>query len=236
MTEENILDAIRKALMDTEDLSQKFEKKPPASAFMNRNRQAIFSYLCTRPCSAMVKISKGMKMSTPTVKWHLKQLVENKFVSTARVGSRVVFYPTELVMPAHLEMLACLNEPLLRHITAEIIRKPGVSQKELCGIVGLKHQTLIYNTSRLEKSGLVCHMRDGKFTRYYPSDKLSKLRESSIRQIHQFRKNLVKMLKKDGVSPRIARTTYGELHVEVTRGGERAMLVLHTDPFVTVLT
>ena len=234
--EENILDAIRKAFTDVEEFGSRMEKKPSESTFMNKNRQEIFSYLCIHPCSTLVRISDVVGMSTATVKWHIGKLTEKKFVSSARAGSKTVYYPSELIEPAHIDVLSSLNEAMAKKIVSAVLRSNGLSQKELCAALGVKHQTMIYNAGKLLKTGLIVSMKDGKFTRYYPSDIISRLRESSMRQVNHFRRNLLKMLRKDGVSPRIARTTYGELHVEVTRGGQRAILALHTDPFVTVLT
>lgn len=233
--EGNILDAIRKAFSDVEDLGPRHEKKPPESVFMNRSRQEIFSYLCQRPCSALANISRDLKMSSITVKWHLEKLVAGKFIVRASAGKKTVFYPFDFIEPAQTAILSCLNENLPKRVMSIILRSGGVSQKELCASLGIGHQTVVYNISKLRKSGLVSAMRDGKYTRYYSTGLLPRMRESGMRRIGQFRKNFLKMLRMDGVSPRVAHSTYGELHVEISRGSDKSILIFHTDPFATVL-
>lgn len=232
----NILDAIRKAFTDVEDETARgVERKPPESVFMNRNRQDIFSFLCSRPCSALSNMTESMSASAPTVRWHLRRLADGGFVGSQKIGTRTVFYPADMISQDHIPILAGLNDPVRRRIFSAILSGRGMTQKELGVAAGLGRQGLSYNLRRLERSGLIAAMRDGRYVRYYPSDILHRLRQQSARQVGLFRKNLVKMLRKDGVSPRIARSTYGELHIEVSRGRERRMLVLHTDPFVTIL-
>ncbi|MCK5547609.1 MAG: winged helix-turn-helix transcriptional regulator, partial [Thermoplasmata archaeon] len=68
------------------------------STFMNVTRCAIFEYLCHHPCSTATMVARRIKISESTVRWHLRKLMKEKFVSADENGN-TVFFPLNMIWP-----------------------------------------------------------------------------------------------------------------------------------------
>ena len=83
--------------------------------------------------------------------------------------------------------------------------------------------------------GLISSLEDGRYKRYYPTNRLIELSDKHQKALRAYRKGILERLTKDGVAPKVLRSTDREMHIEIRGGKERRVLVLHTDPFMTVL-
>lgn len=219
-----------------ESVQGEIEQKDVKFEFMNKNRQEIFQYLCLHPCGYTSMMSRATKLSLHTINWHLRRLLDAGYISKAERGKRTVFYPKELVSLQDIPIFELLNTDKAKSIYILIAENSGISQGEICNMLGLKHQAVIWYSKKLESLKLISSLEDGKYRRYYPTELLHKKKDESSMRMKLFREWLVNKFKRENLSPTILRTTEDKFVVRIQRGGTKAVLTLHTNPFVTILS
>jgi DNA-binding transcriptional ArsR family regulator len=203
--------------------------------FMNPTRRDIFSLLCARPCLHLSGIAREMGLSVPTVRWHLGKLAADNFVSVRTLSRKKIYFPAGLLEDEDIGMLALLNDAGSRDIYFHILDEPGLSQKDLTSKLGVRHQVVMWHAGRLEKGGLIEMVADGRYRRYYPTDRLNIREDAGRKRLKHFREELIRRLKRDGVDPEVVRTTAGGIHFRVTSGTKRRSFRVPTQPYRTVL-
>lgn len=227
--------ALERAITTKEE-SVEGEEAEGRFEFMNKNRQEIFQYLCLHPCSYSTMISRATGLSLHATNWHLRRLVESEFISKKRIGKKTVFYPADMLAMEDLPLLEILNTDKAKAIYLAIVEKNGISQGEICEMLGLKHQAVIWYARKLESLGLISSLEDGKFRRYYPTELLHRKKEESSKRLKIFKDKMLKRFQRERLSPTILRSTDDKIVVRIARGRSKAVLTLHTNPFITVLS
>ncbi|UCG68229.1 MAG: winged helix-turn-helix transcriptional regulator [Thermoplasmata archaeon] len=226
--------AFEKAMMiKEEELTGEKEGK---FEFMNKNRQEIFQYLCLHPCSHAKRISQACGLSQHATNWHLRRLLEDNYISKKSIGKKMVYYPSNMIAVEDIPILEILNIERAKSIYVSILEKKGVSQKEICEKLNLNHQAVIWYAKKLESLGLISSLEDGKFRRYYPTDLLIRKKDENTKRLRIFRDKVMKRFQRERLSPTILRTTEDKIVLRIVRGKDRAVLTLHTNPFVSVLS
>ena len=204
--------------------------------FMNKNRQEIFQYLCLRPCSHAKSISQACGLSLHATSWHLRRLVEGNYISKKSIGKKMVYYPSAMIAAEDIPILEILNIERAKSIYVTILEKKGASQKEICKKLNLNHQAVIWYAKKLTRLGLISTLEDGKFRRYYPTDLLIRKKDENSKRLKIFRDKIIKRFQRERLSPTILRATEDKIVLRIVRGRSRAVLTLHTNPFVSVLS
>src|SRR5947199_10873215 len=70
----------------------------------NARRRQVFRYLCLRPCAHIGEISRELKMSPSTVRWHTWDLTQNRYLQSEGVS----LFPTGLSDRADVSNFAAL--------------------------------------------------------------------------------------------------------------------------------
>lgn len=223
-------------LSKTESHDPKGKEKDGRFEFLNSNRKEIFQYLCAHPCSYTSMISKATKLSLHTVNWHLRRLLEAEYILRYNLGKKTVFYPTEMISSSDIPILEILNNDKAKAIYILIAENNGIYQGEICKMLSLNHQAVIWYTKKLEKLGLITSLEDGKFRRYYPTRLLHNKKEKSTERIKIFRKRIQHKFQKENLSPTVIRSTEEKIVIRISRGASKAVLTLPTNPFITVLS
>jgi DNA-binding transcriptional ArsR family regulator len=202
---------------------------PPAAAtvLMNGTRLRIFRLLCNRPGAPVRELGREAGIAPPSVLWHLGKLVGSGAVSRARLGSRTVYYPSGMVAPADLELLAALADRSRVSAVRRVLESPGLAQGELSGGEGVSGRTL----GALASRGVLAVVRDGRHRRYYPSPLLSQKRAHYDRRARRFRQALMALLEREGLSPEAERYNSTFLDVRVRLGTRPESLRLLCNPF-----
>jgi DNA-binding MarR family transcriptional regulator len=151
-----------------------------------------------------------------------------------RVRGKTVFYPTNMIDDADVDLLAMFNDHQVKHVFTAIRNNPGITQKALSNLLATSHQTIILHTGRLEDAGFITSIKDGKYNRYYPTDKITKKNDSYYKRIREFREHVLKTFKQDGIKPELVRSTEKGIIIRITAGEAQAVLELSTYPFTTV--
>jgi predicted transcriptional regulator len=228
--------ALERAITTKEGAIAKGEKGEVKFEFMNKNRQEIFQFLCLHPCSNTTTISKATNLSLHATNWHLRRLVESDFISKKTIGKKTVFYPVNMIAMEDIPILEILNTDKPKAIYLAILEKKGISQKEICETIGLKHQAVIWYAKKLESLGLISSLEDGKFRRYYPTELLFQRKEENTKRLKIFKDEILKRLHKQRLSPTILRSTEEKIVVRIARGASKAVLTININPFITVLS
>lgn len=230
-----MVDAFRRGVEEDREPLKAPEERVKETITMNPRRQEILQYLCKYPCTRLSKIAKDLELSLAATKWHLERLAEKDFIVKEEVNGDSIFYPTNMIDEAEVQIFAIMNRERAIPILRRIQSNSGINQKDLCDDVQLNQRTVVRHTSELERVGLIESIQDGKFMRYYPTDLIKSMREDYRKRASKFRKHLLKMLKKDGVDPKVMRSTDRALHVKITMGEKKSILELNTHPFASVL-
>jgi DNA-binding MarR family transcriptional regulator len=230
-----MVDAFKKGIEDAKEPSKGISELVKKTITMNPRRQEIFQYLCRYPCSRLSKIARDLDISNAATKWHLERLCENDFISKVDVKKQTVFYPANMIDEKDIIIFSAVNHERAIPILRKILTKSGISQKDLLNEVALNQRTVVRHAGELEHVGLIESIQDGKFMRYYPTKLLPKKSDDYRRRAARFRKHLLNILKKDGVSPKVIRSTDHALHVRITAGETKSTLELGTQPFASVL-
>jgi DNA-binding MarR family transcriptional regulator len=230
-----MVDAFKKEIEEHKEPSKGPEEIVKKTLTMNPRRQEILQYLCKYPCSRLSRIARDLDISNAATKWHLGCLAENEFVTIMAVKRERVFYPTNMIDEKHVDIFSAINHERGIHILRIIMANSGITQKKLKEETQLNQRTVVRHAAELERLGLVESIQDGKFMRYYATDLLSKMNDGYRKRTSEFRKHLLNMLKKDGVHPKIVRSTDRTIHVKITSGESKSVLELATQPFASVL-
>lgn len=230
-----MVDAFKKEIEEDKEPSKGISEIVKKTLTMNPRRQEIFQYLCRYPCSRLSKIARNLDISNAATKWHLERLCENDFISKVEVKKETVFYPANMIDENDIMIFSAVNHERGIPVLRKILSKSGISQKDLLNEVALNQRTVVRHAGELEHVGLIESIQDGKFMRYYPTKLLSKKSDDYRKRAARFRKHLLNMLKKDGVNPKVIRSTDHALHVRITAGENKSTLELGTQPFASVL-
>jgi DNA-binding MarR family transcriptional regulator len=202
---------------------------------MNPRRQEIFQYLCTYPCTRLARIGKDLDLSMAAAKWHLEKLAEKEFITKHDVAGETVYCPVDMIDKSDIRVLAAVNHERGTPVLRAIVQNPGITLKELCEVVQLNPRTVLRHASAMERLGLIETIKDGKFKRFYKTERIEKINDGYRKRAGKFRKGILKMLKGDGVSPKVVRATDRALHVKITAGTKKSVLELNCQPFASVM-
>ncbi len=230
-----MVDAFKKEIEEEKEPSKIPEETIKRTLTMNPRRQEILQYLCKYPCSRLSKIARDLDISNAATKWHLGSLAENEFITKHVVGKDTVFYPTNMIDEKDIDLFSAINHEKGLQILRIIMVNSGITQKRLKEESQLNQRTVVRHTAELERLGLVESIQDGKFMRYYATDLLSKMSDEYRKRTSRFRKHMLNILKKDGVNPKVVRSTDKAMHVKITSGETKSVLELATQPFQSVL-
>jgi hypothetical protein len=220
--------ALRKSL-GYEEVEEGGKRRGLVSLLMNEPRQNIFQFLCDRPCSHLRLIAREQKFSTPTADWHLKKMVNGRMVDVKEVGKKKVYYPAGFVEMRDIIALSILNEDLPRKIVGLLRESPGMTQNQL------KEAGLTGGISRflgiMVKEEILTIVIDGRFRHYYINDELSERDQAYKKRMRQFKKDLLRVLKDDGLSPKITKVRENYVEFEIRAGTKKKTLTIRTRPF-----
>jgi predicted transcriptional regulator len=134
-----------------------------------------------------------------------------------------------------IPIFSLLAKPKIHDIYQKIREWPGISQKELSEELGMSHQSIYTFTKKLEKVDLISLLKDGKFTRYFPTKRINELEKEQRKNLKEFRKWIIKVLKYDGVNPKLLKVTDQELLLQIQVGTKLLTLKLSVNPFKSIM-
>lgn len=195
----------------------------------NARRRQVFRYFCLRPCAHIGDISRELKMSQATVRWHTWDLTENRYLRSEGVS----IFPAGLIDLGDVSLFAALATTGRAAVLAAVFDSPGISFQEIASRVGLTRQSVSKVASELAEFGLVRLVDDGRFRRVHSTDLLARKREANRRRIDAFEEFLLGHLMEDGLGPELVRREETRLLVRFGTGAKRVFLEVPLDPYAT---
>jgi DNA-binding MarR family transcriptional regulator len=220
---------------EKEIVEEAWEVSSGRSMLMNPIRQKILKYLCKYPCTSLSVLSSDLNLAPATISWHLNQLIERKILSEVKNRGKRLFYPPNMINDEMVTVFSLLAKPKIHDIFMKIRESPGISQKELSDELGMGHQSVYTFTNKLENGEIISKLIDGKFTRYYPTKRINELENDQRKNLKEFRKWIIKVLKFDGVNPKLIKVTEQELYLQIQVGTGIVSLKLSVNPFKSIL-
>lgn len=211
--------AVERTIEESED-GRKSEK----SVLLNPTRAEIYQYLCKNPCCRVRAIEKALELAVPTIEWHLRKLVDNGFITMKNLGKNKIYYPTDMIDPDDIEVLALISRDKTRIICSTVADNPGITQGQLGKELGMYQQEIGWYTSKLTEKRVLSTVKDGKFKHYYINDKIGDMLHLNRDRKNHFKKTLIRALKKDGVKPEIIRSGGDLLFIQMGTQKEKMIL------------
>jgi DNA-binding MarR family transcriptional regulator len=204
------------------------------SVLMNTNRQLIFQFLIFHPCCNMRKVADELKMSPPTVKWHLDKLVDGGYVSSSLVSNKKIFYPTMMIPEGDMvAILEAVNRDRIGLTFLSIVENQGSTQGDIAKIMNVSTQSVRGYIALLEDLGLVITIVDGRHRRYFPSDKLKRMEKSMRKRMRNFRKFLLKKLTEDRLNPTVDLSRRREAEISIRVSKKKGNFKIPEEPFTS---
>jgi DNA-binding transcriptional ArsR family regulator len=229
-----MISALKDVVGETVELDEK--RGRIRSALMNKNRLAIFKFLCTVPGGSANSISEHLGISPSTVKWHIEILRMEKYVVEIDVGNRIAYFPNGIADQRYMEVLSILNEKLPMMTFWTLLRNQGLTQKGLQDRLDVRVQPLRLAIKKLMDLNLILSVIDGRFRRYYPTDEISVLVSKNRRRMRQFKTNLLKKMEGELLNPKIQISRSGERIIEITIDSGREQIYIPTDLSTSILS
>ncbi len=198
-------------------------RKSKRSSLLNESRCAIYEFLCYHPCSSVTSIAKGLKVSESSVRWHLDKLVAEGYVSLREDGN-LIYFPKHMIKTEHIDIFKLLALERADAILSSIRANEGLSQSELCKELDLNNRTVMKYLFDLEFLGLIRQTKDGKYKRYYPTDRMVDLKNDYRKNAGSFKEYILKKAKQEGMSPKILLSTPELLRLTFAARKEKRIL------------
>jgi len=195
----------------------------------NARRRQVFRYLCLRPCARIGEISRELKMSPATVRWHTWDLTENRYLQSEGVS----LFPVGLIDLVDVSMFAALAMAGRAAVLAAVFDVPGISFQEIASRVGLTRQSVSKVASELSEFGLVRLVDDGRSRRMYSTDLLARKRDANRGRADAFEEAILRRLMDEGLAPELVRREETRLLVRFGTGAKRVLLEVPVDPYAT---
>lgn len=206
------------------------------SALMNSTRLELFQFLCEVPGCSVVNLSGHFNLSDSTIKWHLQRLMEGQYLTEFNIGNRVFYFPKDMIDQQYMKALSTINEEMPMAIFWELLKKKGMTQKELSESLDIGLQSLRLAIRKLERLNLILSVIDGRYRRYYPTDELYVLASKNRKKLRQFKVGLLRKLGADLLNPRMRITKGRERVIEIDIGSTKNRIYIPPDITASVLT
>ncbi|MDO9536875.1 MAG: winged helix-turn-helix transcriptional regulator [Thermoplasmata archaeon] len=168
---------------------------------MNQNRRKIFQYLCAHPCLEIGPIAKGIGLSRSSIKWHLDKLIDSGYVQIH--GEKIAYCPYRLISRKNIGLFSILARDKCMAVYKAILQNPGSDPSAIKGLLNISPTKIRSCLSDLMEMDLISLMKDGKYTRYFPTERYNEaIREEKITQ-REFVRYLVNKLSMEHLKPEI---------------------------------
>ena len=139
--------------------------------FDNLNRGRVYGYIELNPGAHFNMILAALDLNNGTLVYHLEVLQRDGFVTSRQDGMYRRFYPKGVKPPLPLENGT--SETQTRILKA-IQEMPGITQKELVRLFGLRQSTLAYQMERLESMGYIAAEKRGRKVHYTAKERTNR--------------------------------------------------------------
>lgn len=130
------------------------------------NKTAIFRYIRKQPGAYYSQIQRELNLASGVLAYHLKAMKDARLIESRHDGYLTRYYPDGIkYTPVGLT-------PKQREMAEIISRKRGITNRQLCKMLGKTKQTVQHHVKNLIEKGVVMNLEeDGRWLLYPASGK-----------------------------------------------------------------
>lgn len=208
---------------------------PERGRAISGNRREILETLYNYPASSVSKVSREVRLTPNTVKWHLAALKRDEYINEDRVDNRSIFYPLNFVDSTEVHMLAILNDDTCGQIFGHVYSNPGRTQKELKEGLRLTQNTAGYFLRKLTHIGVLEEEQNGKFKYYYPSRLVLRKIEERKGRSADYTSYLFSKLRSEGMEMSDTRLNGEKLSFRIKYRRSEEVMAFSVNPFLSLM-
>jgi len=129
------------------------------------SRGRVYQYIEMNPGEHFNSIKRALDLNIGTATYHLEVLSRSGLVTSRQDGIYKRFYPTNVPIPPSNG--GGISE-VQQRVLVVIKESPGITQKEIARLFGVRQSTLNYQVTRLEEKGLITAEKRGRSVHYFP--------------------------------------------------------------------
>jgi len=206
------------------------------SRLITGNRKEILQALYRYPASNISKISRTVKLTPNTVKWHINALKRNEYIVEDRIENRSIFYPSNFLDPTEVQLLTILNDETCGRIFSHVFTNPGRTQKQIKQDLGLTQNTAGYFLRKLTHIGAIEEIHRGKFKYYYPSKLFVTKFEERDRKSMEYVNFLISRFKADGLEVADLAAEGETLKFKIKLKKSEEEIIIQINPFHSLIS
>lgn len=228
-----MLKELKKSILRPDKLphAETEKEKEPTSILMNEKRQKILQHIFKFPCIHLHGIARNFGFSINATRWHIRKLKHVGYIDEFNLGNRKVYFPNKSLSDVDIRILGLLNDKKIEELYLEILKMPGITQKELYERLNKKQSTIVDNLALLESRKLIHSQKDGLYRRYYPTSTIINREKANKKPLKKYRRFLIQLLERDGVEPEILRSTDKNFHIRIRSGKGKSELIFYFTPY-----
>jgi uncharacterized repeat protein (TIGR01451 family) len=132
----------------------------------HETRGLIRGYVIANPGDHFNSIRKALNLNNGTLAYHLHVLEREELIKSKRWGKFTRFYPYGMKIPENGSRYSEIQKLIIEKIR----ETPGITQKEIAGIMGVTKPTINYHINKLMNDSMVESRRLGIQIRYFIRD------------------------------------------------------------------
>lgn len=145
-----------------------YRRVKKSKALDNDVRNAIFKYVESNPGATITEIAEGVGVSHSTATYHIKILTEFDLISKRRDGNSLHIFPSDAGLGSkEALLLSYMRDRETREIIRSVYANPWTYPSELARSLDMSRSSAQWHLEKLEDSGIVNVVRDGKFSYLY---------------------------------------------------------------------
>ena len=142
-------------------------------------RRRLHEQVTTFPGLHLAELARGLDMDPNHAKYHLDRLERAGLVASRHERGFLLYFPKEetalglrdAVAAQDKAVLAALRRPVPLHIALLLLERGRTTHAQLLEDVGVAHGTLHYHLKRMEDSGILASVKEGRERWYSLTDR-----------------------------------------------------------------
>lgn len=134
----------------------------------NKNRSMIYRKIEEKPGISFTEITKELEITKTMTKYHIDKLMYYGLITVYSNNGRSGYFRNIETFSSDEKILYLIRKnPQDRKILGIVNDYPGITRKEIINEIKLSGPSVTWHMERLERTGLIEVVKDGRFTRYY---------------------------------------------------------------------
>lgn len=126
----------------------------------------ILDFISENPGCHLRRIRKELGLAMGTIQYHLDKLEKAGRITTQKQGFHKYYFIVGAFEEKEKQLLEILSNETAREILMFIVEQYSPSQTDISKHVGISSPSASWQIKRLQDSGIVGEIREGKFKRY----------------------------------------------------------------------